>query len=125
MGDRVFAVQSPRKNASSSWQGTSSASTNKSRETDQRHDEPSSSALINQIDKKKLVENCSAEGKGEGKGEEILNDEKKEEIIYDEQKEEAIIRSLENLLFPVFQREYEKFRTTKSSTELKPKKKKS
>lgn len=46
-------------------------------------------------------------------------------LIDDEQKEEAIIRSLENLLFPVFQREYEKFRTTKSSTELTPKKKKS
>jgi len=45
-------------------------------------------------------------------------------MIDDDQKEEAIIRSLENLLFPVFQREYEKFRTTKSSTELSPKKKK-
>jgi hypothetical protein len=46
-------------------------------------------------------------------------------MIDDDQKEEAIVRSLENLLFPVYQQEYEKFRTTKSSAESSPKKKKS
>lgn len=43
-------------------------------------------------------------------------------LIDDDQKEEAIVRALENLLFPVYQQEYEKFRTTKSSAELSPKK---
>ena len=46
-------------------------------------------------------------------------------MIDDDQKEEAIVRALENLLFPVYQQEYEKFRTTKRSAELSPKKKKS
>jgi hypothetical protein len=44
-------------------------------------------------------------------------------LIDDDQKEEAIVRALENLLFPVYQQEYEKFRTTKSSAEFPPKKK--
>jgi len=44
-------------------------------------------------------------------------------LIDDDQKEEAIVRAIENLLFPVYQQEYEKFRTTKGSAELSPKKK--
>lgn len=44
-------------------------------------------------------------------------------LIDDDQKEEAIVRAIENLLFPVYKQEYEKFRTTKSSAELSPKKK--